>query len=253
MDNVTSIPKKDSVADRFNREAGAWEKSYSKARYNIISLELVQRFHWLQAFVEKRKENDELELLDVGCGTGNVLSNLLDGHPSWNGTGIDLSSGMIEICQERGLGNAHFFHCDLAKTNDPFEGKTFDVIYLMGVVGYIEDLPAFWAILDKALKPGGVLVFTHGRKDSWSRKLQNTILGWLGKEYFFDLYTPKEIRETLPENLYETKRDSLCYASGFLGPLSIAFSHFWQKVFRGKDPLSLALTDIVAAEKKPEK
>ena len=136
--------KKKSVENRFDTESLVWEKSYAKASYNIISLELVERYEYLKSFLHENHQDQELNILDVGCGTGNVLQQLLESNLKWRGTGIDLSQGMVDICTNKKIDRAAFQKADLEKDPNHFEESSFDVIYLMGVVGYIQDLPLFF-------------------------------------------------------------------------------------------------------------
>ena len=44
-------------------------------------------------------KSDELTIVDIGCGTGNVISSIIENHLNWNGVGLDISKQMIEICR----------------------------------------------------------------------------------------------------------------------------------------------------------
>ncbi len=70
--------------------------------------------------------------LDVGCGTGRLLSQIKEVFPASRGFGIDLSPQMIEICRNKGLDVTHadFFAFTPA--------TAFDVVFLeFNVFGYL--------------------------------------------------------------------------------------------------------------------
>ena len=74
-------------------------------------------------------------VLEVGCGTGELLSAL---KPSY-GIGIDLSSRMINIAKEK-FPELSFYHVDAEDSSRwPFEGP-FDFIVLSDVLGLLEDV-----------------------------------------------------------------------------------------------------------------
>ncbi len=70
--------------------------------------------------------------LDVGCGTGRMLSKIQHAFPECRGVGIDISSQMVETCRAKGLNvtQADFFAFQPA--------TTFDVVFLeFNVFGYL--------------------------------------------------------------------------------------------------------------------
>jgi len=102
-------------------------------------------------------------VLDVGCGEGtnSVLMAKLGAHV----TGIDISSGSIEVCNRRALldgveGRTKFI-CSPLETVD-FEEGGFDVIWGDGVLHHlIPELPGVMAKLLRWAKPGALFVFSE--------------------------------------------------------------------------------------------
>lgn len=94
-------------------------------------------------------------LLDVGCGTGGMLSLLRDfGHAS----GIDLSPEAVQLAQERhGAGVA--VHVGGIPGGLPGPGSL-DVVTAFDVVEHIEDDLAAVTALREVLVPGGFFVCT---------------------------------------------------------------------------------------------
>lgn len=108
-------------------------------------------------------------ILDVGCGLG-YLKGFLDekGIKYKSYLGVDLSRAMVKGARER-FGD-HFIRRDVL--SDPFPGNSFDVVFLISVLGYpIGDDPE--AYMKKLLITlfgfaRESLVFTHlapGRRD----------------------------------------------------------------------------------------
>lgn len=70
-------------------------------------------------------------LLDVGCGTGNLLEYIISKGINAEYTGIDLLPDMIECARSKKLGGK--FNCIDIFRNNPFKPDSFDVIYSSGI------------------------------------------------------------------------------------------------------------------------
>ena len=96
--------------------------------------------------------------LDVGCGPGVMVRQLLDlGYEVY---GVDIAEGMIEECRKH-FGNfpkAYFSIGRIEKMD--FPENHFDLIVCMGVVEYLVDDNAGIKELFRVLKPGGTLIVT---------------------------------------------------------------------------------------------
>lgn len=89
------------------------------------------------------------EVLEIGCGTGMILKEI---HPiAQTAKGIDISPGMLEQAQQRGLDVI-----EGSATELPFDDATFDVVYSFKVLAHIEDIQKAMNEVSRVLKPGGV-------------------------------------------------------------------------------------------------
>ncbi len=70
-------------------------------------------------------------ILDVGCGTGNLLEYISIKFTNFRYTGIDVLPHMIERAEQKKL-NGKFVCMDLFK-NNPYSNKSFDVIFSSGI------------------------------------------------------------------------------------------------------------------------
>jgi SAM-dependent methyltransferase len=70
-------------------------------------------------------------LLDVGCGTGNLLEYIQSRGIHVAYTGVDILEKMIDMAKSKNLGG-EFHHADIFKDN-MFEDRSFDVIYSSGI------------------------------------------------------------------------------------------------------------------------
>lgn len=74
---------------------------------------------------------DGMELLDVGCGTGNLLEHIISKGINVEYTGVDLLDKMIDRAKSKGLAG-EFIHADIFEDRI-FENESFDVIYTSGI------------------------------------------------------------------------------------------------------------------------
>lgn len=77
-------------------------------------------------------ELEGMKLLDVGCGTGNLLEYIQSREINVAYTGVDILGKMIEMAKNKKLDGAAFYNVDIFKNNIFHEGS-FDVIYASGI------------------------------------------------------------------------------------------------------------------------
>ncbi|GAA4540024.1 class I SAM-dependent methyltransferase [Amycolatopsis samaneae] len=99
-------------------------------------------------------------LLDVGCGPGMQVRNLLDERPGdFRITACDQSPAMVEAAAER-VGATAGVRLSVADIEHmPFGDGSFDVVLAMGVLEYVDAGSALREIA-RVLRPGGLAVAT---------------------------------------------------------------------------------------------
>ncbi len=118
-----------------------------------------------RALQEKICLTPEMDVLEVGCGTG-LLTLLLQPHVR-SITGIDSSTGMLEVIgskiKEKGLTNVTTRLMDL-ETSDDWEG-TYDLVVSSMTLHHIDNIPRLFDHLSSVVKPGGYLCIADLDKD----------------------------------------------------------------------------------------
>ena len=97
------------------------------------------------------------QVLDIGCGTGQVARDAARMAAAGSALGVDLSSQMIDVARrlatDEGLTNAVFEQAD-AQIH-PFDAEHFDVVTSRTGTMFFGDLVAAFSNIHQALRPGG--------------------------------------------------------------------------------------------------
>ena len=91
-------------------------------------------------------------LLDVGCGSGEFISQISGAFPEVRMEGIDLSPEMVRRARERGVEARRIDLCGLTERYDVIT-CVFDMLNYLSP----EELPGFLSCLKARLNPGGLL------------------------------------------------------------------------------------------------
>jgi len=128
----------------------------SPAEHDI--LRAAEDTHWWYAVLHRlvllemqARVPNGASVLDAGCGTGGMMSQL----KNWDMHGIDLSPAAISHCQQRGLKQVQ-----CASVHDlPFETASFDCVLSLDVL-YHEQIHEAQALdeMVRVLKPGGIMI-----------------------------------------------------------------------------------------------
>lgn len=162
---------------------------------------LLYRWGWVLKGLPKFPLKTNLEILDAGCGTGEISCFL--SHYA-NVTGIDFSDKSIAIAKKLKakfhLVHVNFYQGDLTKIK--FR-KKYDYIFCMGVLNHIPEMEKAIQNLKSCLKDDGIFVINVYNK--YGKINYKLFKGKYNKTYEMDSYyhpyerffTQKEFRKIL--------------------------------------------------------
>ena len=120
--------------------------------------------------------------MELGCGTGFFLLNLMQGGVIKKGSVTDLSPGMVRVALRNAAGLGLDVDGRVADAERiPYEDNTFDLVVGHAVLHHIPDLPAAFREILRVLKPGGRFVFAGEPTkigDRYARRL-GQLVWWL--------------------------------------------------------------------------
>jgi SAM-dependent methyltransferase len=188
-------PILDEVRQFYESHHEGLERSHRRHRYYYDYLTRILRV----------RVPEGLRVLDVGCGSGDLLSAL---KPS-RGVGIDVSAKAVRAARERhGSGGLVFLEGDGA---DPAvlagAGGPFDVILLLNVVTHLTDVQATLQAL-QAVGHAGTRVLIYSYSRLWQPLLRLAeMLGIKYRQPPESWLPPEEIKNMLSLADYEVVRD----------------------------------------------
>jgi SAM-dependent methyltransferase len=97
---------------------------------------------------------DDADVLEVGCGDGNIWRENLDRiPPGWRLTLTDLSAGMVDAARAALGDRAEYAVADVQSL--PFPDTSFDAVIANHMLFHVEDRSRALAELVRVLRPGG--------------------------------------------------------------------------------------------------
>jgi SAM-dependent methyltransferase len=144
---------------------------------------------------------DDVELLDVGCGTRFTRALLSEAVPIKRYVGVDVYKKMIKFLRKN-VDDPRFEYCHINAHNElynpkgeplsedmelPIDGQTFDIVCLFSVFSHLTppDYSTMLKLLRRYAKPGGRLFFTlfideltergNGLMDKWRANMLKSL------------------------------------------------------------------------------
>jgi ubiquinone/menaquinone biosynthesis C-methylase UbiE len=190
------------------------EQDYVKATFNDVANKYdeipffkISARHVVNIIKEKKGESF-LSILDVACGTGNVVLECASCMPTASFFAVDISEGMLakakENAKEKNLSNIDFYLQDITQID---LDRKYDVITCSYALFFLPDAQKVLTTLVSLLKEEGIVIFTSFTAKAFSRS--NEILLPLLSKY--GSQTAKEYEIEKWENLKHVKDiEKLC-------------------------------------------
>lgn len=194
------------------------EQEYVKSTFNEIAHKYdeipffkISARH-VVALIHKNKTEENLEILDVACGTGNVVLECASCLPNAIFDAMDISEGMLAKAKvnakERDLTNINFKLQDITKLE---VAKKYDVITCSYALFFLPKAHEVLKILVSLLKEDGIVIFTSFTKEAFNPS--SDILLELLRKYGSN--SAKEYDGEKWENLKQEKNiEYLCAMAG---------------------------------------
>ncbi len=115
---------------------------------------------------------DGQAVLDLGCGTGNLIYKMVQGH-RLNITGVDAAGSMLGVARRKlavaiSARKVELYQQDLTDFLRTARPNSFDRVVCVNVIYALNERQEFWQELFRVVKPTGkIIISTSVRKGSW--------------------------------------------------------------------------------------
>ncbi|MGL4819653.1 MAG: class I SAM-dependent methyltransferase [Bacilli bacterium] len=151
---------------------GIIEKLVEQCRkpVGVLGRVMMKNFDWVNEgyydWALEYVKNPKGALLDVGCGSGEVVRRLSKHFPECSVTGIDYSEAAVQVSGKRNKhaiqkGNVQIVQGTVE--NLPFQNESFDTIFAIRTHYFWSDLRAAFTEIHKKLQEGGEFVLITER------------------------------------------------------------------------------------------
>ena len=145
-----------NLFDKFYSEI--YDKLHNDNDKNNNIIEIIQN---------KTKIKDTSSILDIGCGTGEIVSKL----SNFNILGIDKSPNMINICKNK-FPNSKFDTKDILNNNNfDYNLRFTHILCLNYTIYYIKDRNSFFKNCTNLIMPNGILVLHLVESNKFNRTI----------------------------------------------------------------------------------
>jgi len=137
-----------------------WDKFSTD--YDRIFLEYPQYRYILKRMAELLEDADGKSVLDLGCGTGNLMAAVLEAYPEVRLFGIDPSEGMRQTCTQRFAGRKNVRVTTGDALEIPFDDGKFDFVMTNLALHHVApvDREKCTREIARVLKAGGSLLYS---------------------------------------------------------------------------------------------
>lgn len=140
-----------------------WAKGYHKLWVQKYSLEPTRRY-----IMSVLDLNKSIRILDLGCGPGELMKEILKANPSVDMSGLDLSEGMLNESKRKNP-SANHIQMDVADLNTL--DQEFNIIISSHSLPYWKNPKKVMEDLHSILKPNGRIIIGFASGESLYDKL----------------------------------------------------------------------------------
>lgn len=145
------------VRQTYETKAACWDEDAQRAEYRFLGPQ-----HVHAAFMQWAGKSGELDILDLGCGTG--ACGMLLRPFARRLTGVDLSLPMLAIAKQKNCyDELHNIEIGAFVAQ---KKQSYDLVVASGVLIFIGDLAGLLRAVRQVVRAGGAFIFTCYRSDT---------------------------------------------------------------------------------------
>ncbi len=192
----------DRIARRYDTSLARW---YFEPIYRKL-LEIIKK---------EVRMSDGARVLDVACGTGEIVVRLAKKYPASSIVGMDIAPKMLEEAKKKtkGVPAASFVQGNAERL--PFDNASFDLVLMSEAFHHFWEPQQSLAEIYRVLKKGGVFILADPGADTLPQKIIFKYLGPL-LEVHKKVYTQDELRALVEEAVFSVNKIFRYHMNNFL-------------------------------------
>lgn len=177
----------EDIKNKATKEFDSWATTYDTGVTNLFFYFTINE---IKKFVNLYGKN---KLLDVGCGTGNLLLEINKNNKDSILYGVDLSPKMIQIAKSK-LGNSKNISFQIGSGDKiPYESNFFDYVVCSHSLHHHPSPESSLIEMTRVLKPEGDLIIVDGFTNGILRKINFSITQIVQNEGFAQRFKKQEM------------------------------------------------------------
>lgn len=166
MDTILNKGQKEKIKHFFSVTAARYKMKYFRENLDFQTFLFLARREKLISLLAREYPKNGTKAhrcLDIGCGTGDYLIELLDFAKEV--VGADYAEGMLTEAKKKIAGQEHCIRLSLEDIEGlSFSDNYFDFVVCAGVLEYLYDDSRAFSEIHRVLKPGGFAYITFPNK-----------------------------------------------------------------------------------------
>ena len=184
--------KKEQSKNTFNQQASTYDQDIKGSHARTLYPFMLQQIIHIQGS----------HFLDLGCGTGELMSQVLSEDNTRQIIGLDLSEEMLKIAKQKIGKQAQFILGDSESL--PFQDNSFDLVYCNDSFHHYPHPQTVIAEVYRVLKPEGVFLIGDCYEKGISRWIMNIFMKF-SHEGDIKIYSKKEMYQLVGEYFHELR------------------------------------------------
>ena len=144
--------KKNFIQNMFNKISSKYDF------FNHLTTFYIDKY-WRYKFIKKLTLNDNMNVLDIATGTGDIVIQICDKNKKIKGIGFDCAQNMLEIAKNKSkkkkMNNIEYIYGYAEKL--PFDSNSIDIITISFGMRNFNNYEEALKEINRVLKPNGTL------------------------------------------------------------------------------------------------
>ena len=140
-------------------------------------------------------------VLDVGCGTGELMRLVQSHHPQATLVGIDVTPEMMAVAREKFQHAPRVRLCLAEAEALPFAAESFDAVVSCNMLHHVHAIDQLFREWARVLRPQGQLVVVDWSRDFWHCRLAHYWLRLVKRSYVKMYRTAELVACAAPQGL----------------------------------------------------